>query len=137
MRLHHIGWAVRSISDNRAHFEEQIGLPFDGIEEFPRLSVAFYDVGGCLLELLEATSPEEDDVSRFIERRGEGIHHLAYEVPDVAAALAEAERRGLPLIDRVPRPGARGTMIGFADPGREDGVFLEFVELPGGPNAIT
>lgn len=135
MRLHHIGWAVRSIADSRPHFEDQVGLAFDGIEDFPRLSVAFYDVGGCLVELLEATSPEEDDVSAFIARRGEGIHHLAYEVPDVAEALREAARRGLDLVDLVPRPGARGTMIGFVDPHREDGVLVEYVELKGGPNA--
>lgn len=135
MKLHHIGWAVRSIAASRPHFEGQVGLEFDGIEDFPTLSVAFYDVGGCLVELLEPTSADENDVSEFIRARGEGIHHMAYEVSDVAAALFEAHRRGLKLVDHRPRPGARGTMIGFVDPEREDGVFVEYVELPGGPNA--
>lgn len=135
VKLHHIGWAVRSIADSRPYFEDQLGLQFDGFEDFPALTIAFYDVGGCLLELLEPTSSEENDVRVFLATRGEGVHHMAYEVPDVVAALAEAQRRGLRLVDHVPRPGARGTMIGFVDPEREDGVFVEFVELPGGPNA--
>jgi methylmalonyl-CoA/ethylmalonyl-CoA epimerase len=129
MRLHHIGWAVESLDAHADHFGRQLGLPYEGVEEFPTLKVAFYDGGGCLVELLEATD-EADDVAEFLRQRGEGIHHLAYEVPDVAEALRLAEERGLRLIDRVPRPGARGTLIGFADAGRPDGVLVEYVELP-------
>lgn len=129
MRLHHVGWAVESLDAHSDHFARQLGLPYEGVEEFPTLKVAFYDAGGCLVELLEATDAA-DDVAEFLSRRGEGIHHLAYEVPDVAEALRLAEQRGLTLIDRVPRPGARGTLIGFADAGRPDGVLVEYVELP-------
>ena len=129
MRLHHIGWAVESLDAHADHFGRQLGLPYEGVEEFPTLKVAFYDAGGCLVELLEATD-DGDDVAEFITRRGEGIHHLAYEVPVVAEALRLAEERGLTLLDRVPRPGARGTLIGFADAGRPDGVLVEYVELP-------
>jgi methylmalonyl-CoA/ethylmalonyl-CoA epimerase len=129
MRLHHIGWAVDSLDAHADHFRRQLALPYEGVEEFPTLKVAFYDAGGCLVELLEATD-EGDDVAEFLARRGEGIHHLAYEVPDVADALRLAEERGLSLIDRMPRPGARGTLIGFADAGRPDGVLVEYVQLP-------
>lgn len=129
MRLHHVGWAVESLDAHHDHFARQLGLPYEGVEEFPTLKVAFYDAGGCLVELLEATD-DGDDVAEFLTRRGEGIHHFAYEVPDVAEALLLAEERGLTLIDRVPRPGARGTLIGFADAGRPDGVLVEYVELP-------
>jgi methylmalonyl-CoA/ethylmalonyl-CoA epimerase len=129
MRLHHIGWAVESLDAHSDHFARQLGLPYEGVEEFPTLKVAFYDAGGCFVELLEATRDDED-VAKFLTRRGEGIHHLAYEVPDVIEALRLAEERGLTLVDRVPRPGARGTLIGFADGGRPDGVLVEYVELP-------
>lgn len=129
MRLHHIGWAVESLDAHSDHFARQLGLPYEGVEEFPTLKVAFYDAGSCLVELLEATN-DGDDVAEFLTLRGEGIHHLAYEVPDVTEALRLAEERGLTLIDRVPRPGARGTLIGFADGGRPDGVLVEYVELP-------
>ncbi len=129
MRLHHIGWAVASLDAHHDHFARQLGLPYEGVEEFATLKVSFYDAGGCLVELLEATD-DGDDVAEFVARRGEGIHHLAYEVADVAEALRLAEERGLRLIDRVPRAGARGTLIGFADAGHPDGVLVEYVELP-------
>lgn len=129
MRLHHIGWAVASLDAHHDHFARQLGLPYEGVEEFATLKVSFYDAGGCLVELLEATD-DGDDVAEFVARRGEGIHHLAYEVADVAEALRLAEERGLRLIDRVPRPGARGTLIGFADAGWPDDVLVEYVELP-------
>jgi methylmalonyl-CoA/ethylmalonyl-CoA epimerase len=129
MHLHHLGWAVRSLEQSRAHFERQLGLPFDGVEQFPTLRVAFYRAGATLIELLEPLT-DDDDVARFLRERGEGIHHCAYQVDDVAGELAAAEGRGLRLVDRVPRPGARGTSIGFADPGRQDGVLVEYVQEP-------
>lgn len=129
LSIHHIGWAVHSLDADHDHFGRQLGLPYEGVEEFPTLKVSFYDAGGCLIELLEATDPS-DDVALFIAKRGEGIHHIAYEVPDAAEALRTAEERGLRLIDRTPRPGARGTLIGFVDPGRPDGVLVEYVERP-------
>lgn len=127
MELHHIGWAVRRLDEHRHHFADELGLPFDGVEEFPDLRVVFYDAGTCLVELLESTSPNSD-IAAFLAERGEGIHHLAYRVEDVAAALDTAETRGLRRLDAVPRPGARGTLIGFVDPAREDGVLVEYVE---------
>lgn len=129
MQIHHIGWAVRSLLENHRYFGDQLGLPFVGDECFPTLKVAFFDAGGCLIELLEATD-DADEVAVFVDRHGEGIHHIAYAVPDVEAALATACGRGLQLIDERPRPGARGTRIGFADPGRPDGVLVEYVQLP-------
>ncbi len=129
VQLHHLGWAVRSLEKSRSHFEGELGLPFAGVEDFPTLRVAFYRAGATLIELLEPLT-DEDDVARFLQERGEGIHHCAYQVPDVADELLAAERRGLRLIDRVPRPGARGTSIGFADPRRQDAVLVEYVQEP-------
>ncbi|MPZ59853.1 MAG: methylmalonyl-CoA epimerase [Propionibacteriales bacterium] len=136
MRIHHIGWAVSSLGEHHDHFAGQLGLPYEGVEKFPTLSVAFYDAGSCLIELLEATDPS-DDVAHFVRRRGEGIHHLAYVVDDVAEALREAGVRGLRLIDHRPRPGARGTQIGFVDPQRPDGVLVEYVQLPPDPSPFS
>jgi len=126
VQLHHVGWAVRSLEDSLEFFRTTLALPYEGVEEFPTLRVAFFRAGATLIELLEPTS--DDDVAEFLRERGEGIHHLAYRVDDVAAELSAATERGLVLVDTVPRPGARGTLIGFVDPQREDGVFVEYVE---------
>jgi methylmalonyl-CoA epimerase len=127
MQLHHIGWAVNSLDDSLDHFQRQLALPYEGVEEFPTLRVAFFRAGATLIELLEPTSPE-DNVARFLADRGEGIHHCAYLVEDVASELIYATARGLRPIDLHPRRGARGSLIGFVDPGREDGVLVEYVQ---------
>ncbi|MGN6132019.1 MAG: VOC family protein [Nocardioidaceae bacterium] len=126
MKLHHIGWAVESLAGARATFQQQIGLDYQGDEHFPTVSVSFYDAGNTLVELLEPTGP--DSTADYLAKHGEGIHHLAFLVDDVQQALDEAGARGLALLDQVPRPGARGTRIGFVDPGRPDGVLVEYVE---------
>ncbi|WP_320066184.1 VOC family protein [Micromonospora sp. RTGN7] len=129
MQLHHLGWAVHSIEASREHFETQLGLPYEGAEEFPTLTVAFFRAGATLIELLEPKS-DEDDVAQFLRDRGEGIHHCAYLVDDVAIALTDAEARGMHLMDTVPRPGSRGTTIGFVDPRRADRILVEYVREP-------
>ena len=106
--IDHLGWAVRSIDSSRAHFESGLGLEQQSDERFPDVRVAFFGRGPTFVELLEPLTPESD-VGRFIARRGEGLHHLALRVDDVAAALADASRHGFGLIDEAPRPGARGT----------------------------
>jgi methylmalonyl-CoA epimerase len=125
----HLGWAVRSIDASRAHFETALGLAFRGQEEFPGLRVAFFGSGPASIELLEPLD-DRSDIGSFIARRGEGIHHVALRVDDVAAALAGAEGHGLRPIDAAPRRGARGTRIGYVDPGRADGVLIQYVQQP-------
>lgn len=125
----HLGWAVRSIDASRAYFETALGLAFRGEEGFPGLRVAFFGAGPASIELLEPLD-EESDIGSFIARRGEGIHHVALRVNDVAAVLAEAESHGLRPIDAAPRRGARGTSIGYVDPGRSDGVLIQYVQQP-------
>lgn len=127
MRLHHIGWAVRSLEKSRKQFEDGLDLPFEGRETFPTLVVDFYAAENCLVELLEP-SDDNDPTAQFLSEHGEGVHHLAFLVPDVQAALTEAANRGAFLIDKQPRVGARETMIGFIDLGRSDGVLFEYVE---------
>jgi methylmalonyl-CoA epimerase len=124
--IHHIGWAVRSIDASRVHFEAALGLDMKSEEAFPKLRVAFFG-GPMMIELLEPLT-DDSDIARFLARRGEGMHHLALRVDDVAAALAAAPGHGLLPIDSVPRPGARGTLVGMVDPKREDGVLVQYVQ---------
>jgi methylmalonyl-CoA/ethylmalonyl-CoA epimerase len=126
--IDHLGWAVRSIDSARPHFETGLGLDLQSDERFPEVRVAFFGAGPARVELLEPLTPESD-VGRFIARRGEGLHHLALRVDDVAAALAEAPSHGFKLVDRAPRPGARGTTVGVVDPQREDGVLVQYVQV--------
>jgi methylmalonyl-CoA/ethylmalonyl-CoA epimerase len=125
--IDHLGWAVRSIDSSRSHFESSLGLALQSDERFPDVRVAFFGTGATHIELLEPLTAESD-VGRFIARRGEGLHHLALRVADVASALAEAPGHGFVLIDKVPRAGARGTTIGVVDPQREDGVLVQYVQ---------
>ena len=126
--LDHLGWAVRSIDSSRSHFESSLGLELQSDERFTEVRVAFFGTGPTRVELLEPLTPESE-VGRFIARRGEGLHHLALRVDDVAKALAEAPGHGFRLVDRVPRPGARGTKVGVVDPQREDGVLVQYVQV--------
>ena len=125
--VHHLGWAVRSIDESRVHFETALGLAFGGEEGFPDLRVAFFGEGHVSVELLEPLD-EKSDLSAFLAKRGEGLHHLALKVDDVAAALDDANARGFRLLDPGPKPGARGTLIAFVDPKRADGVLIQFVQ---------
>jgi len=127
--LHHLGWAVRSIDESRSYFESALGLAFRGEETFPDLRVAFFGDGAASVELLEPLD-DNSSISTFLEKRGEGLHHLALRVDDVAAALVEAEQHGLRPIDRTPHAGARGTVVGFVDPQRPDGVLIQYVGEP-------
>ena len=125
--IHHLGWAVRSIDASRHHFETALGLELKSDEVFPNVRVAFFGGGSMMIELLEPLS-DDSNAALFLARRGEGLHHLALRVDDVAAALAEAEGRGFKPIDSTPRPGARGTLVAMVDPKREDGVLVQYVQ---------
>jgi len=125
----HIGIAVRSIDSTLGFYEGVLGLSCEHMEEVKSQQVrtAFLPIGGTRVELLEATSPQSP-IARFIDKRGEGIHHLAFDVDHVARALERAKAQGLRLIDEVPRLGARGCLIGFLHPDSCHGVLVEFVE---------
>jgi methylmalonyl-CoA/ethylmalonyl-CoA epimerase len=127
--IDHLGWAVRSIDAARHHFEAGLGLGFQSEERFPEVRTAFFGDGPTRIELLEPLTPETE-LGSFIASRGEGLHHLALRVDDVATALAEAQKLGFKLVDRAPRPGSRGTTVGVVDPQREDGVLVQYVQGP-------
>src|ERR1700681_2957906 len=126
--IHHIGWVVRSIAAARHHFETALGLELRSEEGFPNLRVAFFGAGGSsMIELIEPLT-DDSNAARFLARRGEGLHHLALRVDDVAAALGEAGGHGFQPVDSTPRPGARGTLVATVDPKREDGVLVQYVQ---------
>ena len=128
-KVDHIGIAVKSIEEARKFYEEVLGLKVTGIEEVEdqKVKTAFIPIGESEIELLESTS-EDGPVAKFIEKRGEGIHHIALQVDDIEKALEELKGKGVKLIDEVPRYGAGGAKIAFVHPKSTNGVLLEFCE---------
>jgi len=125
--IEHIGIAVKSLEESIPYYEEVLGLKCYAVEEVKdqKVKTAFFKVGETKIELLESTDPE-GPIGKFIEKKGEGIHHIAFAMEDVAGALAEAAGKGVRLIDKVPRKGAEGLHIGFLHPKSTGGVLTEF-----------
>jgi methylmalonyl-CoA/ethylmalonyl-CoA epimerase len=127
--INHIGIAVHAIKENRGFYEKTLGARYEGVEEVPsqKVRVAFFRVGDIRIELLEPTDPQSP-VARFLEKRGQGVHHIAYTVADLEERLAELRKEGILLIDESPRPGAHGTRIAFLHPRSTGGVLTEICE---------
>jgi methylmalonyl-CoA/ethylmalonyl-CoA epimerase len=127
--IEHIGIAVKSIENSLPYYEKVLGLKCYNIEEVAdqKVKTAFFKVGQTKIELLEPTS-EESTIAKFIEKKGEGVHHIAFAVPDVADALAEAEAKGVQLIDKAPRGGAEGLQIAFLHPKSTASVLTELCQ---------
>ena len=105
--INHIGIAVRSIDEQKVYYENEIGAEFEGVEDVPsqKVRVAFFKIHDVRLELLEPTDPSSP-VQTFLEKRGEGLHHLAFTVDDIRSRIAELKQSGLRMIDESPRSGA-------------------------------
>jgi methylmalonyl-CoA/ethylmalonyl-CoA epimerase len=127
--IEHIGIAVKSIENSLPYYEKVLGLKCYNIEEVAdqKVKTAFFKVGQTKIELLEPLS-EDSTIAKFIENRGEGVHHIAFAVPDVANALAEVEAAGVRLIDKAPRGGAEGLSIAFLHPKSTGGVLTELCQ---------
>jgi methylmalonyl-CoA epimerase len=127
--IDHIGIAVSNLQESLSFWETSLGIELHGIEEVAEQNVrtAFLPVGGTEIELLEPTSADSS-VAKFIEKRGEGLHHIAIRVDDIEAALAELKAKGIQLIDDTPRNGAGGARIAFVHPKATHGVLLELCE---------
>ncbi|MDR2972882.1 MAG: methylmalonyl-CoA epimerase [Bacteroidales bacterium] len=125
--IEHIGIAVKDLRTAIPYYEEILGLKCYNIEEVTeqKVKTAFFKVGQTKIELLEPTS-EESTVAKFIEKKGEGVHHIAFSVDNIVDALAECENKGVQLIDKVPRKGAEGLTIAFLHPKSTTGVLTEF-----------
>jgi len=124
-KISHIGIAVNDL-DGAIALYEKMGLKCEGVEEVPsqKVKVAFIPVGDVRIELLTPTAPDSP-IAKFIEKKGEGIQHLALAVDDLPAELNLATERGIQLIDTAPRPGAHGADIAFLHPRSTNGVLLE------------
>ena len=132
--VNHIGIAVRSIEAQRPFYEGALGAVFEGTEVVPdqKVRVGFFRVGDVRLELLEPTDPSST-VAAFLEKRGEGLHHVAYTVEGIEARIAELKQSGLRMIDDVPRPGAHHMRIAFMHPKSSGGVLTELCEPTSAP----
>jgi methylmalonyl-CoA/ethylmalonyl-CoA epimerase len=125
--IEHLGIAVKSLEESIPYYERLLGTSCYAIEEVKdqKVKTAFFQVGPTKIELLESTDPE-GPIGKFLEKKGEGIHHIAFAVENTSAALEEAESMGLALIDKVSRKGAEGMNIGFLHPKSTRGILIEF-----------
>jgi len=128
-KINHIGIAVKNIEASLPFYRDVLGMTFEGSEEVAeqKVRVAFLAVGESRIELLEPTA-DDSPVAGFIAKNGEGIHHIAYEVDDLVAALDRLGEQGVRLIDRQPRNGAHGTRIAFLHPRATGGVLTELCQ---------
>ncbi len=127
--IEHIGIAVESLEQAIPFYEKVLGLKCYSIEEVAdqKVKTAFFMVGQTKIELLEATSPESS-IAKFIEKKGPGMHHMAFAVKNIEGALKEAEEKGVKLIDAAPRGGAEGLSIAFLHPKSTNSVLTELCE---------
>jgi methylmalonyl-CoA/ethylmalonyl-CoA epimerase len=129
MKINHLGIATKGIDEALKFWADALGLENVHTEtvEDQKVRVAMLPVGESRIELLEPTA-DDSPISRFLEKRGGGIHHVAVEVDDIEAALARLKQQGMRLIDETPRIGAEGCLVAFVHPSSSGGVLLELVE---------
>ncbi|MFN3942553.1 MAG: methylmalonyl-CoA epimerase [Flavobacterium sp.] len=127
--IEHLGIAVKSLEVAIPFWEEKLGLKCYKIEEVAdqKVKTAFFQIGASKIELLESTDPE-GPIGKFIEKKGEGIHHIAFATKNIEQQLATLEQSGVQLIDKMPRKGAEGLDIAFLHPKSTHGVLLELCE---------
>jgi methylmalonyl-CoA/ethylmalonyl-CoA epimerase len=127
--IEHIGIAVKNLEETIKYYENVLGLECYTIEEVKdqKVKTAFFMVGQTKIELLESTDPE-GPIGKFIDKKGEGIHHIAFAVKNIDTMLIETEAKGIQLIDKTPRKGAEGLDIAFLHPKSTFGVLTEFCE---------
>ena len=129
LKIDHLGIAVNSIDEGKAFWTDVLGLTFEGAEtvDAQKVTTAFFPVGESEVELLQSTSPD-GPVAKYIEKRGQGIQHVAFRVENIEEALEELKSKGVQLIDQTPRLGAGGARIAFLHPKATNGVLVELCE---------
>ncbi len=129
LKIDHLGIAVHSIEEAKKLFQDTLGLKFEGSETVAeqKVTTAFFPVGDSEVELLESTAPD-GPIAKYLEKRGEGIQHIAFRVENIEEALAELKEKGIRLIDEKPRMGAGGAKIAFLHPKSTHGVLIELSE---------
>lgn len=128
-KINHIGIAVQSLDETLPFYRDGLKMPLCGIEEVAdqKVRVAMLGIGESKIELLEPTSPDSP-IAKFLDKNGPGIHHIAYEVDDIAQAIEQMIAEGARMIDQVPRDGAHGTRIAFVHPKSSHGVLTELCQ---------
>ena len=136
MKINHLGIATKGIDEALKFWSDALGLEnvHTEVVEDQKVRVAMLSIGESRIELLEPTS-EDSPISKFLEKRGGGIHHIAVEVEDIEAALANLKEKGMRLIDERPRIGAEGCLVAFVHPSSANGVLLELVQTAAVENA--
>jgi len=129
MKINHLGIATKGIDEALEFWSDALGLENAHTEvvEDQKVRVAMLPIGESRIELLEPTS-DDSPISKFLEKRGGGLHHIAVEVDDINAALARLKEKGMRLIDESPRIGAEGCLVAFVHPSSANGVLLELVQ---------
>lgn len=129
--IEHLGIAVNSLEEAIPFYEKMLGTACYSIEEVPeqKVKTAFFMIGQTKIELLESTDPE-GPIGKFLENKGQGVHHVAFAVEGLQASLEETEANGIRLIDKTPRKGAEGLNIAFLHPKSTFGVLMELCENP-------
>ncbi len=129
MKINHLGIATKDIEETLKFWSDALGLVnvHTEIVEDQKVRVAMLPMGESRIELLEPTS-KDSPISKFLEKRGGGIHHIAVEVDDIEASLAQLKSHGMRLIDETPRIGAEGCLVAFVHPAASGGVLLELVQ---------
>ena len=129
LKIDHLGVAVNSISDAKTFWADTLGLPYEGDETVAeqKVTTAFFPVGESEVELLESTEAD-GPIAKYIEKKGQGIQHVAFRVENIDEALAELKEKGIRLIDETPRKGAGGAKIAFLHPKSTNGVLVELCE---------
>ena len=129
LKIDHLGIAVKSIEEAKKLFHDILGLEFEGTEtvQEQKVTTAFFPVGDSEVELLESTDPD-GPIAKYLEKRGEGIQHIAFRVDNLEEALARLKDKGIRLIDEKPRRGAGGAKIAFIHPKATHGVLIELSE---------
>jgi methylmalonyl-CoA/ethylmalonyl-CoA epimerase len=128
-KIAHIGIAVKDLEEHIPFYRDVLGLKFEGSKDLPErgLRVALFEVAGVRLELIQAVSPDST-IGSFIERRGEGLHHIAFDVDDAEETLARLTASGIRALDPAPRPGAGGSKVAFLHPHDTGRVLMEIYE---------
>ncbi len=129
LKVDHIGIAVNSIDDAKTFWTDVLGLPFEGDETVSdqKVRTGFFPVGESEVELLESTDPD-GPIAKYIEKKGQGMQHVAFRVENIDQALEELKEKGVRLIDETPRKGAGGAKIAFLHPKATNGVLVELCE---------
>ncbi len=128
-KIQHLGIAVKDLDRAVAFFRDVLGLPFEGYEtvDEQKVKTAMFRVGETKVEILASTSPD-GPVGRFLEKRGEGVHHVCFKVADIDGAISRTRSMGVKMIDETPKSGVHGTRVAFLHPKDTFGVLMEYAQ---------